>query len=187
MHGLSTIQKLNANATAKAIEAARASGQHVTVLKAGAHIHSHSVHGTAAAAVGAAFTQGTAHAAEITHTEILPPLGEAQAALVRGRDQSEDYVAPAAPVPWPVHVWVLVDTNDECDQGLVTVFSTREGALAETHARIDAYVDGEGFKADYVAELHTELDRSARESADCFELGEPTGWFKLIVQSAAVR
>lgn len=84
MHSLSAIQRKNALATAKAIQARRASGKFVVVHYAGATILTFDVHAERP-------TDVKPHEFA-THTEVLEPLGQADAALVRGRDQSEDYV-----------------------------------------------------------------------------------------------
>lgn len=90
MHCLETINRLNAEAHANAITAARAGGKFVLARYCGLHLIEHTEHDSHEAAVMA----GRARPAQISERlHVLEPLGSAHAALARGRDQSEDYVA----------------------------------------------------------------------------------------------
>lgn len=94
MHSLEQIERNNERAVGKAVRQERARGKHVAVVYAGLNQVTYvaceqPIHAAAqAAALRDEYPEGSG-----CRVVVLPPLGEAEAALVLGRDQSEDYVA----------------------------------------------------------------------------------------------
>lgn len=89
MHDLNTITRLNAERFADGIKSLRAQGRYVLAKYDGlalVSIESFSDHQEAVAATTAASAAGGAS----ERVQLFAPLSEAEAALARGRDQSED-------------------------------------------------------------------------------------------------
>lgn len=100
MHDLHTINRLNAKAFAAGINIARLEGKTVVTKRFGLHVEGFERFDNVDQA--AAYVRNNASQVGVTMT-ILPPLSEAEAASLRGRDQSEDRLvnrssAPAAEV-----------------------------------------------------------------------------------------
>ncbi len=88
MHDLNTINRLNEQAHGHEILQQRAAGKHVVAVYEGLHLARHSVHDTQAEAESFQAWEGMKGVG--VRAALLGPLTEAEAALVRGRDQSED-------------------------------------------------------------------------------------------------
>lgn len=94
MHSLEQIHANNERAVNHAVRLERAKGRYVAVATAGLNVVEYRacdepLHAAAqAAALHDEYPDGAG-----CSVEVLPPLGKAEAALVLGRDQSEDYAA----------------------------------------------------------------------------------------------
>lgn len=87
MHDLNTINRLNEQAHGHEILQQRSAGKHVVAVYEGLHLARHTAFDRETDAVAAALEEGNGVGVS---AKVLRPLTEAEAALVRGRDQSED-------------------------------------------------------------------------------------------------
>lgn len=95
MHDLATINRLNFEAFGQAISRYRAQGRHVLTQHEGAHLVGFETFEDASAARDALALHGNPGGG--TRYQLLEPFApdSAEAAAVRGRDQSEDYLNAA--------------------------------------------------------------------------------------------
>jgi hypothetical protein len=90
MHDLNTINRLNAETVGQTAQRERAAGKHVVVKFTGLHAVGYETYSTLDAAKEAYDAAVDSVASPDVRYVLLAPLSEAEAAVVRGRDQSED-------------------------------------------------------------------------------------------------